>query len=140
MNPSLSDSAWRKFPVPRIARRRPGRPRKHPQLNMFYGYPADLIAKWCDVAHSTALAYKTGRVKLSKPVMKLFRLHRDRMVMTPERKGWLVTSNALVDPEGNETSRGLLRGYYLMIQYCRELAKRAGGEEELERSRRILAA
>jgi hypothetical protein len=37
-------SAWRGFPKPRVPARRIGRPRKHPEINMFYGRPAVLIA------------------------------------------------------------------------------------------------
>jgi hypothetical protein len=105
---------------------------------MFYGYPAELIAEWCSVAVSTAYAYKTGHLKPSKPAAKLFRLHRDRMVLTPEWKGWFVTRSAIVDPEGNETPRDLLRNYYLMLQYCRELVRRCGDEREMERWRGFL--
>jgi hypothetical protein len=42
-----------------------GRPRKNHLLNMFYGYPTELIAEWCCVAVSTAFAYKSGRLKPS---------------------------------------------------------------------------
>jgi len=107
---------------------------------MFYGFPADLIAEWCCVALSTAFAYKSGRLKPSKPAAKLFRLHRDRMVLTPEWRGWVVTQNAVVDPEGNETPRNLIRNYYLMLQYCRELAGRSGDEQEIARWRGLLEA
>jgi hypothetical protein len=41
---------------------------------MFYGYPAELVAEWCCVAISTAYAYKTRRLKSSRPAAKLFRL------------------------------------------------------------------
>ena len=133
-------SSWRNFRRPRIATRPPGRPRKHVEMNMFYGYPAELIAEWCSVALSTAYAYKTGRLKPSKPAAKLFRLHRDRMVLTPEWKGWFVTRNAILDPDGNETPRNLLRNYSLMLQYCRELAERTGDRRQIERWRRLLEA
>jgi hypothetical protein len=131
-------SAWRGFRKLRIATRPNGRPRKHPELNTFYGYPAELIAEWCCVALSTAFAYKSGHLKQSKPVAKLFRLHRDRMVLTPEWRGWFVTQDAVVDPDGNETPRGLLENYYLMVQYCRELAGRIGDEQEIAKSPRFL--
>ena len=137
---SNDPSAWRNFPKPRVAARAVGRPRKHPELNMFYGYPAQLIAEWCCVALSTAFAYKSGRLKPSKPAAKLFRLHRDRMVLTPEWKGWFVTGSAIVDPEGNEMPRNLVRNYYLMLQYCRELTGRIGDEQEIARWRRLLEA
>lgn len=101
-------SSWRNFRQPRQMTRPVGRPRKAEKLNMFYGYPAELIAEWCSVARSTAYAWKTGSLKRSKPAAKLFRLHRDRLVLTPEWRGWFVTRNAIVDPDGNETPRNLL--------------------------------
>lgn len=56
-------SKWRSPRRPRGATRAIGRLRKHPELNMFYGYPADLIAEWCCAAPSTEFAYKSGRLK-----------------------------------------------------------------------------
>jgi len=53
---SSDPSAWRDFRRPRVAARAVGRPRKHPALNMFYGYQPELIAAWCGVALSTAFA------------------------------------------------------------------------------------
>ena len=47
-------SSWRNFREPRILTRPVGRPRKTEKLNMFYGYPVELIAEWCAVAVSTA--------------------------------------------------------------------------------------
>jgi len=46
-------SAWRNVRNPRQITRPVGRPRKTEKLNMFYGYPAELIAEWCSVARST---------------------------------------------------------------------------------------
>jgi len=77
-------------------------------------------------------------MKRSKPAAKLFRLHRDRLVLTPEWRGWLVSQNAIADPEGNEMPRGLLRDYDLMLQYCHELAGRIGDEHEMAKWRRVL--
>jgi hypothetical protein len=37
-------SSWRGFREPIVATGPVGRPRKHPELDMFYGYPAELIA------------------------------------------------------------------------------------------------
>ena len=53
------------------------RPRKQPEFNMSYGYPAELVAEPWRVASSTAFAYKSGRRKPSKPAAKLVQLHRD---------------------------------------------------------------
>ena len=76
---SNDPSAWRDFGRSRDPTRPVGRPLKPPELNMFYGAPAELIAAWCCVALLTAFAYESGRLKLSQPGAKLFRLHRDRM-------------------------------------------------------------
>jgi len=140
MAASSDPSAWRNFQEPRILTRPIGRPRKNGKLNMFYGYPAELIAGWCCVARSTAYAWKTGSLKPSKPAAKLFRVHRDRMVLSPEWKGWFVTRNAIVDPDGNETPRNLLHNYFLMMQYYLELAVRTGDEQDIARWRRLLEA
>src|SRR5450432_410787 len=121
---SSDPSAWRDFRRTRVATRPVGRPRKHPDLDMFYGYPAELIAEWCSVALSTAFAYKSGRLKPSKPAAKVFRLRRDRMVLTQDWRGWFVTRSAIIDPEGNETPRNPRRNHHLMLQYCRGLAVR----------------
>ena len=43
----VDPSAWRRFTKPSASGRPVSRLRKHPQLNMFYGYPAGLIAEWC---------------------------------------------------------------------------------------------
>ena len=90
------------------ARRAVGRPRKSTALTIFYGYPAGLIAEWCAVKLSTAHAYKSGRLKPGASVVKLFKLHAQRLVLTEDWAGWLVKPDAIVDPEGNETNRNLL--------------------------------
>ena len=46
-------SAWRGFRKPRVATRPARRPPKHPELNMFYGYPAELCDECCSVALSS---------------------------------------------------------------------------------------
>ena len=133
-------SQWRNFRKPIKPRRPVGRPRKHSVINEFYGFPARLIAEWCCVAVSTAQAYKTGRLKPGKSAEKLFRLHRDRLVLTAEWRGWLIKPDAIVDPDGNETNRCALRNYQLMLDYFRELARRSGDEREIGLYRRLLTA
>jgi len=125
---------------PAPVRRGKGRPRKYPTPAVFYGYPAELIAQWCGVAMSTAHAYKNGRRKPGASVVRLFELHRDRRVLPPEWKGWLVKPDAIVDPEGNETSRNLLRMYRMMLQYSHDLASRTGDERDVERYWELLKA
>jgi hypothetical protein len=132
--------AWMNIRKYRIPSRPVGHPRKHPVVNEFYGYPARIIAEWCYVAPSTAHAYKTGRLKPGKAAEKLFRLHRDRMILTPEWRGWLIQPDAIVDPEGNEMPRNLLHNYQLMLEYCRDLAERSGDPKDVERWWRLVKA
>jgi hypothetical protein len=131
-------SAWRNLREPRKPRRKVGRPRKHDLLNMFYGIPAEQIVEWCGVGRSTAYAWKTGSLKPSKPAAKLFRLHRDRRVLTDEWQGWVVTGANITDPDGNGTSRSVLHNYALMMQLVREVIERNGTPEEVERWRVLL--
>ena len=79
-----------------------------------------------------------NRIKPGKASETLFRLHRDRMILTPEWRGWRVKPNAIVDPEGNETSRAALRNYQLMLEYSRGLANRTADPQEMERYRACL--
>lgn len=135
-------SAWRNFPKPPRKRRPVGRPRKNDVLTVFYGYPVEVIAAWCCVALSTAHAWKSGRLKPSKAAAELFRLHKERLVLTPEwqREGWIIKPDAIVDPEGVETSRGLLRGYALILAWAHDLAQRSGDERDIERYWELLKA
>ena len=138
MSATLDPSAWRGFP--KVRRLRKGRPRKHPTPALFYGYSAALIAQWTGVTPSTARAYKCGLKKPGKSVVTLFELHRDRRVLTVEWHGWIVKPDVIVDPEGNETNRNLLRMYQMMMAYAHDLARRTGDEREIERYYEILKA
>jgi hypothetical protein len=89
---------------------------------------------------STAYAYKSGRTKPGKQVLALFRLHKERRVLTSEWDGWLVKSDAIVDPEGNETNRNLLRGYAQILAWAHDLAQRSGDEREIEKYWELLRA
>lgn len=88
---------------------------------------------------STAHAYKNGRRKAGKSVVRLFELHRDQ-VLSAEWKGWLIKPDCIVDPEGNETNRNQLRMFRLMMQYAHDLACRTGDEREVERYYELLKA
>lgn len=48
-----------------------------------------------------ACVYRTRRPTPSKPVTRLSRSYRNRMVRKPERPGWLFTLNVIIAPEGN---------------------------------------
>lgn len=95
-------------------------------LNPFYGYPAELIGVWCCVSPRTAARWKAGTARPSPAHLKLFRLHRDRQVLEMSWKGWAVVGDALVDPEGASLTRAQLHGYWLIVQFARELARESG--------------
>ena len=92
-------------------------------FSIFYGYPAELIARWCGVSVRTAERWKRGERKPSTTAVKLFELYRSRRVLGTEWDGWLVKDNLIVDPEGNETTQGQLRAFYIICQHYRELVR-----------------
>lgn len=103
-------------------------------LTIFYGFPAELIARWCGVSLHTAELYKTGARKPSRQALRLFSLHRDGRVLGPEWREWAVHKNKLVSPEGQETTQEQLNAYWLVMQLARELASRdPQAREEFER-------
>lgn len=91
---------------------------------VFYGYPADLVAEICGVSVETAARWKSGDSSPSRPALRLFNLHRARKVLaSPAWDGWLVNGDELVSPEGNSTTQGQLRAYYLVYQLAAELTR-----------------
>lgn len=100
-----------------------GRRRKYANGNLLFGYPPELIARWCGVSEQTALLYKTGARKPSRQALRLFVLHRDGRVLGSDWKDWSVRDDKLVNPEGQEYTQGQLRTYVLVMQLARELAK-----------------
>jgi hypothetical protein len=92
-------------------------------LTIFYGYPAELIARWCGVSAHTARLYKSGARKPSRQALRLFSLHRDGRVLGAEWRDWLIKRDKLVSPEGCETTQGQLNAYWLVMQLARELAR-----------------
>ena len=75
-------------------KRRPTSP-----ANPFYGYPAELIAEWCGVSIGTAEHYKAGRRKAPTPVLRLWRLYRDRRVLSDDAwDGFRVINNQIFAP------------------------------------------
>lgn len=108
------------------------------QFSIFHGYPAELVSEWCCVSLRTAREYKSGARKPTKQAAKLFLLYRDRRVLTTDWRDWLIKPDAIVDPDGNETTRAQLRGYWLIMQFAREVAREAGPESYAE-FQRLLA-
>lgn len=97
--------------------------RKVTYLSPFYGYPPKLIAAWCGVSVQTARAYKNGSKRPSRPVLKLFRLHKELRVLGDGWEGWAVRNGSIFDADGNETTRQQLMAYWVVMQYAAELAR-----------------
>jgi hypothetical protein len=95
-----------------------------PPLSIFNSYSPELIAQWCGVSLKTASLYKAGVRKPSRQALRLFSLHRDGRVLTPDWRGWCVRDGKLIDPEGNETNQGQLRGYYMVLHWVAAVASR----------------
>jgi hypothetical protein len=93
------------------------RPANPPVLSIFYGYPPQLIARWCGVSIATATAYKRGVRKPSRQALRLFVLHRDELVLDAEWRGFHIRRGAIVDPAGNVTTRAQLEGYAMILQW-----------------------
>ena len=93
-------------------------------LTIFYGYPPELIARWCGVSEHTAYLYKIGARKPSRQALRLFTLHRDGRVLGPEWRAWAIHKDRLVSPEGQETTQNQLAAYWLIMQLARELASK----------------
>jgi Phage protein len=115
----VSDTEWTRPPPRKPRALAPGRPTV---LSIFYGYPDELVARWCGVTPSAVRQYKNGKRRPSKAVVRLFMLHRDRRVLGPEWKGWILKPDGIVDPDGNETSRSQLHNYFWIVQLARRLA------------------
>ena len=94
------------------------------QLNVFYGFPARLVATWCRCSESTARLYKTGLRKPSRAALTLFMLHRDQRVLGPAWRGFRVQEDRLLDPAGDALRVGQIATYRLLLQWAAELAKK----------------
>lgn len=87
-----------------------------------------------------AFAYKSGRAKPGKQVLALLKLHQERRVLTAEWDGYIIKPDAIVDPDGNETNRNLLRGYAPILAWAHDLAQRSGDEHDVEKYWELLRA
>ena len=99
-------------------------------FNVFHGYPAWVIAQWCGVSLSTARAYKSGKRRPPRPVLRLWSLYRDRRVLGSEWEGWLIQANTLVDPDGNVTTLNQLRAYCFVMQLAAAQARELGPDAQ----------
>lgn len=113
----MSQDDWTR-PPPRAVRPLPA---KRVVLSVFYSYPDSLVARWCGVSAATVRAYKSGKRKPSPAVMRLFMLHRERRVLGPEWRGWLVKADSIVTPDGLEIARSQLDNYFWIMQLSRRI-------------------
>ena len=111
-------------------------PRARQTPIVFYGYPVELIQRWCAVSIQTARLYKSGLRKPSRQALRLFTLHRDGRVLDEHWQGFAVHKGVLVDPQGREFTAGQLNAHWLIVQLARDLAER--DPRDLEEYRRIL--
>lgn len=100
------------------------------KFSVFHGYPAELIAQWCGVDRATATLWKQNKRRASRQALRLFTLHRDGRILGDAWQGWVVRDAKIVDPDGNSTTEAQLRGYWIMMQYAGELARRDPEEQE----------
>jgi hypothetical protein len=92
------------------------------KFSIFYGYPPELIARWCGVTLDTAKLYKSGSRKASRAVLRLFTLHRDGRVLGAGWEGWRASEATIADPDGNVTSARQLMNYFFVMQFAAALA------------------
>jgi hypothetical protein len=59
-----------------------------------------VIAEFCGVSVGTAEYFKSGRRKRPTPVLRLFRLHRDRKVLGRAWDGYRIVGDKLFGPDG----------------------------------------
>jgi Putative ATPase subunit of terminase (gpP-like) len=100
------------------------------KFSVFQGYPAELIAQWCGVDPATAALWKQNKRKASRQALRLFTLHRDGRILGDAWRGWAVRDGQIFDPDGNGTTEPQLRGYWIMMQYAAELARRDPQEQD----------
>lgn len=131
----MSDSEWTR-PPPRQPRPLPA---KRTVLSVFHGYPDEVVARWCGISVASVRQYKLGKRRPSRAVVRLFMLHRECRVLGPEWKDWVVKADAIVDPDGNETSRALLYNYFWIVQLCRRLAYDQGDRRRQDEFERLLS-
>ena len=89
-------------------------------LSPFYGYPAELIAEWCDVSVGTAEHYKAGRRKSPTPVLRLFRLYRDGKVLGRNWDRYKVVDEKLFCPDGRFVTEAHISHLTIVCQMLAE--------------------
>lgn len=94
------------------------------KFSIFYGYPPELIARWCGVTVDSAKLYKSGARRASRAVLRLFTLHRDGRVLGDGWEGWQARAGTIAGPDGNVISERQLIAYFYVMQFAAALAAR----------------
>ena len=96
--------------------RKPRLLKKPSVLNMFYGYPAELVAAWCCISIQTAHRYKLNTLKPSQQSVALFRLHADKRIVPRDWVGWKFHDGKLFNAEDVPLTRAQLEAYQFVYQ------------------------
>ena len=98
------------------------RTQKERILNLFDGYPVELVQRWCLVGKKTAERYKKGTLLPSRRSVYLFNLHRNQKILGSEWNGWRVNGGVLYDPADVPTTIAQLEAYQYIYQLASSLA------------------
>jgi hypothetical protein len=85
------------------------------------------------VTPARARAWKGGRTKPSRQALKLFWLHANELVLTPEFRGFRIRKDTIVDPHNQVLSRSNFEGYHQWLQFAAEAAKSSKDPAMLDR-------
>lgn len=102
--------------------RKPRLLKKPSVLNMFYGYPAELVAQWCCISIQTAHKYKLNTLKPSKQSVALFRLHADKRIIPRDWEGWAFHDGKLFNPQEVPLTQAQLEAYQYIYKLASEYA------------------
>ena len=108
---------WRNFRKPGISTRPVGRPRKNGQLNMFYGYPAELIAeRWIPVGTQAA----PDCTHQATPCTPCWRNVQPSVAGTSNAVSRVVAAAVTQLEPDLMTRRAVTTGPYTHVRSCRE--------------------
>src|SRR5258708_37150241 len=88
--------------------------------DLVYGFPADLIATWCEVDLKTARHWKAGTREPGRSAWKLFALYLEGQVLPADWEGFSFRNGQMWDPYGKPFTRAQLRLYGIAWQIFRE--------------------
>lgn len=108
----MPDTDWTR-PKPLVRPAAPSTP-----LTIFYGLQAETIAQVCAVSLTTARAYKAGKRKPSKQVVRLIQLHNARRILPDQWRGWSVEGDYIFTPGTRKgLSRYRIEAYTFLMGY-----------------------